>query len=148
MASKPSTKLLAFYIGTIAAVVGLFAVVTAYGEQNLVAPPSLAGRYRFKTKLPCLGDRELTLQQSGAFLTATFPGRGQNAQLTGQLQPDSRLDLKANQLPCDRRNPLENVTIQGRRINGNQPNAVRLSGVLTYGASNPQNVPFEAIQVR
>jgi hypothetical protein len=144
MASKPSGKLLAFYIGTIAAVVALFGAVTAYGEKNLVAPPNIAGRYRLKTAAlpPCLRDRDLHLQQSGAYLTASFTGTAANpsAQLTGQLQPSNRFEMKLDRLPCNNGEPPATLAIQGKLAAAKQ-----ITGVIKYRSID---LPFEAVQTR
>jgi hypothetical protein len=144
MASKPSGKLLAFYIGTIAGVVALFGAVTAYGEKNLVAPPNIAGRYRVKAPNlpPCLRDRDLHLQQSGAYLTASFTGNAAkpSAQLTGQLQPSNRFEMKLDQLPCNNGEPPETLAIQGKLAAAKQ-----ITGVIKYRSID---LPFEAVQTR
>ncbi|NJM44919.1 MAG: hypothetical protein HC860_01150 [Alkalinema sp. RU_4_3] len=154
MARKPSGRLLAFYIGTIAAVVALFGAVTAYGEKNLVAPPSIAGRYRLKTAAlpPCLRDLDLQLQQSGAFLTATLPGQTPEAklpQLTGRLQETNHFVLKLDRLTCKHGEPLENLAFHGKLVSAKQ-----LTGVIKYRSTAPlrrqpwDNQPFDAVQTR
>jgi hypothetical protein len=144
MASKPSGKLLAFYIGTIAAVVALFGVVTAYGEKKLVAPPNIAGRYRVKAaNLPlCLRDRDLHLQQSGAYLTATLPSQTEAKlpQFTGQLQSNNHFVLNLDRLPCALGEPPENLTFQGKLAAAKQ-----ITGVIKYRSID---LPFEAVQTR
>ena len=68
-----NVKLLSFYGISIAFVLVLFKVVTAYGETNLKAPPAIAGSYRFDAKnLPdCLKSDALvlTIEQSGVYLS-------------------------------------------------------------------------------
>jgi hypothetical protein len=151
MASKPSGKLLTFYIGTIAGVVALFGVVTAYGEKNLVAPPNIAGRYRVKAANlpPCLRDRDLHLQQSGAYLTASFTGNAAkpSAQLTGQLQPSNRFEMNLDRLPCNNGEPPETLVLQGKASNLAPTNqaAKQLTGVIKYRSIA---LPFEAVQTR
>lgn len=65
-------KSLVFYSATIGGVVILFNGVTAYGENQLKAPPPIGGSYQISTQnLPiCLKpDRlVLTIQQSGIYL--------------------------------------------------------------------------------
>ena len=66
-------KSLAFYGVTIASVLLLFKVVTAYGESNLTAPPAINGRYRlvFSENLPICEKSDvliLDIQQSGIYL--------------------------------------------------------------------------------
>lgn len=154
MARKPSGKLLTFYLGTIAAVVALFGAVTAYGEKNLVATPSIAGRYRLKTAHlpPCLLDRDLQIQQSGAYLTATLPGQSPEAklpQLTGQLRPNNQFVLSLDRLPCQNGERLENLILQGKLASDQQ-----LTGVMKYRSTVPLaspvegSQPFDAIQTR
>jgi hypothetical protein len=151
MALKPSKKLLAFYIGTIAAVVALFGAVTAYGEKNLVAPPNIAGRYRVKAANlpPCLRDRDLHLQQSGAYLTASFIGNAAkpSAQLTGQLQPSNEFKMNLDRLPCNNGEPPETLALQGKVSNLAPTNqaAKQLTGVIKYRSID---LPFEAVQTR
>ena len=66
------TKFLIFYGVTICSVVGLFQVVTAYGETNIKAPPPIEGMYKISaTSLAqCLNTDTLILeiQQSGVYL--------------------------------------------------------------------------------
>jgi hypothetical protein len=148
MALKPSKKLLAFYIGTIAAVVALFGAVTAYGEKNLVAPPNIAGRYRVKAANlpPCLRDRDLHLQQSGAYLTASFTGNA--AQLTGQLQPSNRFEMNLDRLPCNNGEPPAALALQGQLVPNLAPTnqaAKQITGVIKYRSID---LPFEAVQTR
>jgi hypothetical protein len=95
-------KYLAFYGGTIAFVLGLFTVVTNYGETHLKAAQSVEGKYllALPTTNKCGGGVPVTLavQQSGmyvaaalvnpalphsqtAFKSMTLSGRWQNQQL-------------------------------------------------------------------
>jgi hypothetical protein len=152
MASKPSGKLLTFYIGTIAGVVALFGVVTAYGEKKLVAPPNIAGHYRVKAANlpPCLRDRDLHLQQSGAYLTASFTGNAAkpSAQLTGQLQPSNRFEMNLHRLPCNNGEPPAALALQGKLVSNPAPTnqaAKQLTGVIKYRS---MDLPFEAVQTR
>lgn len=72
MMSHFNLKSLTFYGVAIGAVVVLFKVVTAYGETNLKAPPSVGGSYRISAQnLPgCLKSDTLMLdiKQSGIYL--------------------------------------------------------------------------------
>ncbi len=76
MGSHFNLKSLSFYGGTIAVVVVLFSVVTAYGEANLKAPSKIDGRYQIPAQdLPgCLKSDTLVLlvQQSGIYLTGSL----------------------------------------------------------------------------
>ena len=71
-----NVKLLSFYSISIAFVLVLFKVVTAYGETNLKAAPVIAGSYRFDAKsLPeCLKSDSLvlTIEQSGVYLRGSL----------------------------------------------------------------------------
>ncbi len=96
--SQFNLKSLTFYGGAIAAVVVLFEVVTAYGENNLKAPINIDGRYRLSyTQQPdCLNSNApiLTIQQSGIYLNGSLLPAQTNAEptsaekkttLTGQI---------------------------------------------------------------
>jgi hypothetical protein len=69
-------KYLAFYGGTIAFVLGLFTVVTSYGETHLKAAQSVEGNYLFTlpTTTNCGGGVPVTLaiQQSGMYVAAAL----------------------------------------------------------------------------
>jgi hypothetical protein len=69
-------KSLAFYGGTLAFVVGLFSVVTAYGEVNLKTAQSIEGDYLLKLPLieGCKGEEPvmLSIQQSGIYVAAAL----------------------------------------------------------------------------
>lgn len=133
-------KSLTFYGGAIAAVVVLFEVVTAYGENNLKAPIDIDGRYRLSyTQQPdCLNSNPiLTIQQSGIYLNGSLlPAQTNVAQptsavkrptLTGQISnqqlslvgtvPSSTLCNNLSQAEVSNRpkdNSPSSVTIQSR----------------------------------
>jgi len=68
-------KSLMFYGGTLAFVVVLFSLVTAYGETHLEAPALIEGRYSLPKDLPgCLQARPimLVLWQSGVYLNGAM----------------------------------------------------------------------------
>ena len=69
-------KYLAFYGGTIAFVLGLFTVVTSYGETHLKAAQSVEGKYLFAlpATADCGGGVPVTLavQQSGMYVAAAL----------------------------------------------------------------------------
>jgi hypothetical protein len=76
-------KYLAFYTGSVSAVIVLFVAITAYGEAHLQAPVNLKGQYRVVVKAPSAcssGDAQtatnpallLILQQSGIYLYANL----------------------------------------------------------------------------
>ena len=81
-------KSLAFYGATIAFVVVLFEVVTAYGEKNIKAPVAIDGSYplSFTPNSPtCLKSTPLVLniKQSGTYLNASLsPKSANNSALT------------------------------------------------------------------
>ncbi len=69
-------KSLAFYGGAIAFVVGLFGVVTAYGEANLKTAQSIGGEYQLNLPVSasCGGGKSvlLSVQQSGIYVAAAL----------------------------------------------------------------------------
>jgi hypothetical protein len=69
-------KYLAFYGGTIAFVLGLFAIVTTYGEAHLKTAQNIAGDYRLTLPItsPCGSNTPVTLilQQSGVYVAAAL----------------------------------------------------------------------------
>ncbi|MBH8562043.1 hypothetical protein I8748_07630 [Nostoc sp. CENA67] len=92
-----NSKSLAFYGAAIGLVLLLFKVVTAYGEQNLKAPPVVNGRYRLTLaeNLPNCEQPSpllLNIQQSGIYLNASLLPANANANtekqhsLTGLFQ--------------------------------------------------------------
>jgi hypothetical protein len=72
MQNHLNLKTLSFYGIMIGSVVVLFKVVSAYGENNLKAPPNLSGTYSITSEnLPeCLKSKNLnlTIEQSGVYL--------------------------------------------------------------------------------
>lgn len=110
------TKSLAFYGGTIAFVIGLFGVVTSYGEANLKTAQSIGGEYELNLPVsaPCGGGKSvlLSVQQSGIYVAAALTNPAlmprlsgfRSMTLSGQWQ-NQRLIL-AGQVPvgvlCDR----------------------------------------------
>lgn len=85
-------RFLLFYSATLAIVLLLFRLTTAYGEANLKAPPNINGRYVTTEPLPgcpVTSRLAMTLQQSGIYLNgsldlATVPEQAAIAP-TGQL---------------------------------------------------------------
>jgi hypothetical protein len=152
-------KSLAFYGSAIAFVVGLFAVVTAYGEANLKTAQSIGGDYLFNLPAAsaCGGGKPvlLSIQQSGMYVAAavtnpaltrksptfkpmTLSGQWKNQQITLEGQ------IPAGVL-CDRSKEATSaitVKIEGA-ISQNQPpaQAMILTGTLSLNASA---VPFIA----
>ncbi len=133
---------LAFYAGTIGAVVALFSFATAYGEANLKAPTKLDGRYRIAAQaLPgCLKAEALilTIEQSGIYLSGsllnadetdkTLTASKKQSSLTGMFDREqltlsgvpSHLDacLKTAQIP--------EVLVQGAVTEGTITGKIRL----------------------
>ncbi|BAY24446.1 hypothetical protein NIES2100_42410 [Calothrix sp. NIES-2100] len=78
-------KSLIFYGVTIAGVLLLFKVVSAYGETSLKAPPAIQGHYRLALveDIPNCEKPEkliLNIQQSGIYLNAAFVAANTNAE--------------------------------------------------------------------
>jgi hypothetical protein len=135
-------KTLAFYGTTIAAVLCLFGVVTAYGTNHLKAPPVVDGSYRLKaSKLPeCLNTSDVvfTIQQSGKYLS-------------GSLLPVDSIKLKAAQKRTSLDGDLihQQISLQGKvpafpscngqvKIQGQVKEKI-LSGQISLGSSTTPN---------
>ncbi|GFE71252.1 hypothetical protein [Chroococcus sp. FPU101] len=88
-------KYLSFYGITIAFVLGLFKIVSSYGEHSLKAPPSVSGTYQIQSRnFPaCLKTQALPLkiEQSGVFLFAHLA----NLPLDGRIK-DNQINLMGN----------------------------------------------------
>jgi hypothetical protein len=146
-------KSLAFYGGAIAFVVGLFGVVTSYGEANLKTAQSIGGEYRLNLPVSelCGGGKPvfLSIQQSGVYVAAALtnpalarsPSISKSMTLSGQWQ-NQRLSL-AGQVPvgvlCDNSKeatPAITVKIEGA-ISPNQPStqSTTLTGTLSLDAA-------------
>jgi hypothetical protein len=83
-------KSLSFYGIAIASVLGLFKIVTLYGETRLQASPPIAGTYRLTGSDSCLGrDTRLAIEQSGIYLQGTLSTGGTSVPLDGRFQGDS-----------------------------------------------------------
>ncbi|MCC5639424.1 hypothetical protein LC593_27095 [Nostoc sp. CHAB 5844] len=85
-----NVKSLTFYGVAIGSVLLLFKTVTAYGENNLKAPPVIDGRYRLTldTNLPSCEKADslvLNMQQSGIYLNASLLPVNLNADTEPQL---------------------------------------------------------------
>lgn len=87
-------KSLTLYGTMIGSVFLLFKLVSAYGENQLIAPPKISGDYLIQLKNPpkCLQNKDLTLtiEQSGIYLFAALSPGGSNPknvkpQLNGNL---------------------------------------------------------------
>ncbi|MCF2147794.1 hypothetical protein IQ276_015465 [Desmonostoc muscorum LEGE 12446] len=149
-------KSLAFYGVAISSVLLLFKTVTAYGENNLKAPPKVSDRYRLTLAedLPnCEKSDTLTLniQQSGIYLNASILPANANDDidekhsLTGILK-NQQLNLsgKINRsilcnIPDSQNDSLNSVTIQMQLAErGSIPGQLTLNGI-------PQTLKFTAM---
>jgi hypothetical protein len=149
-------KSLAFYGVAISSVLLLFKVVTAYGENNLQAPPAINGLYRLTLakNLPLCeksGALILNLQQSGIYLNASLLPASTNADidvkhsLTGIMLRNQRLSLSGTvdkSILCNisplQNHPTNSVTIQMQLVDGGQ-----MTGQLTISDIS-QNLGFTA----
>lgn len=150
-------KSLAFYGGAIAVVVVLFETVTAYGETNLKAPPSIEGRYpiSFAQKPNCLSSDPLvlTIQQSGSYLNASLSAANTNDKgatttakekpsLTGRLSNQqvsisgaskaricNNASSQAQTTPLTQDNHPSQVNIQGRLEGKNLEGKITISSI-------------------
>jgi hypothetical protein len=105
--NRSQLKSLTFYGGTIAFVIGLFSLVTSYGETNLKTAQSIAGDYlmTLPSSSNCKSQEPITLsiQQSGVYVAASMTKqtskRSQSTfkpmTLSGQWQ-NQRLNLVGN----------------------------------------------------
>ncbi len=149
-------KSLAFYGVAISSVLLLFKVVTAYGENNLKAPPPVNGRYRLTLaeNLPnCEKSDTLTLnvEQSGIYLNASvLPAianvdTDEKLSLTGILK-NQQLNLSGKvgrsilcNIPRPQNDPLNSVTIQMQLMD-----KANITGQLTIKGI-PQTLKFTAV---
>ncbi|BAY76409.1 hypothetical protein NIES25_28580 [Nostoc linckia NIES-25] len=149
-------KSFAFYGVAITSVLLLFKTVSAYGENNLKAPPKVSDRYRLTLaeNLPnCEKSDSLTLniEQSGIYLNASVLPANANTDvdekhsLMGILK-NQQLNLsgKVNtstlcNIPQSQKDPLNSVTIQMQLVNtGSVPGQLTLTGI-------PQTLKFTAV---
>ena len=145
---------LLFYSGSLGAVVLLFIVATAYGENQLKAPPRIDGHYRVTaTNLPaCLANQPLLLivQQSGIYLNGTLVAEQAGNEPKKEVEKptlrgiwNGSLSLEGTvhaTLPCPDR-----LMIQARVEPGSTPSRDRptgLQGTLQLGSTAP--VEFSA----
>ncbi|MBD6616947.1 hypothetical protein FNW02_14190 [Komarekiella sp. 'clone 1'] len=148
-------KSLAFYGVAISSVLLLFKVVTAYGENNLQAPPAINGLYSLTLaeNLPLCKKSDaliLNLQQSGIYLNASLLAANTNADidvkhsLTGmmlrqQLNLSGTVDIS---IFCNnsrlQKNPINSVTIQMQLVHKG-----KMTGQLTINGIS-QNLGFTA----
>ncbi len=128
-------KSLAFYGVTIASVLLLFKVVTAYGQNNLTAPPAINGRYRlvFSEKLPICEKSDaliLDIQQSGIYLNGfLLPANGKTSEtdktLTGKLT-NQQLSLSGKVLHTTICNSTDSQTQANTRFQNNSFNLIKI----------------------
>ncbi|MEH1838140.1 MAG: hypothetical protein V7L20_05130 [Nostoc sp.] len=149
-------KSLTFYGVAIISVLLLFKIVSAYGENNLKAPPTVSGRYRLTLaeNLPnCEKSSTLTLniQQSGIYLNASILSANANADtdekhsLAGIFR-NQQLNLSGKvgkSILCNisrpQNDPLNSVTIQMQLVDKSN-----ITGQLTVNGI-PQPLPFTAV---
>jgi hypothetical protein len=145
-----SLKSLTFYGVAIGSVTLLFNVITAYGEANLKAPPSINGNYSLEGQdLPgCLKSQamKLVILQSGSYLNgaivpiekvATEPNSHQEKPaLIGRFQK-GELSLSGNlpALPACSSSTNSNLDIQGRVTEEILQGKIKL---------NDQSIPFRS----
>lgn len=152
-------KSLAFYGGAIAFVVGLFGVVTTYGEANLKTAQSIGGDYPFNlpVSITCGGGKTvlLSIQQSGVYVAATLtnpalmrkPSTSKPMTLSGQWQ-NQQLSL-TGQVPagvlCDQlKGATSPITVKIEGVmSPNQPatKSTTLTGTLSL---NTETAPLMA----
>ncbi len=149
-------KSLTFYGVAISSVLLLFKVVTAYGENNLQAPPAINGFYRLTLaeNLPLCEKSDaliLNLQQSGIYLNASLLPANTNADinvkhsLTGMMLRNQQLNLSGTvdrSILCNisrlQNNQINSVTIQMQLVDrGKITGQLTISGIL-------QNLAFTA----
>lgn len=149
-------KSLAFYGVAIGSVLILFKTVTAYGESQLKASPTINSRYRLTLakNLPnCeqANNLMLNIQQSGIYLNASLLPANTNAEtekplsLTGllknqQLQLSGKIDqsILCNK-PQSEKDPVETVIVQMALVDKSN-----ISGQLKVN-SIPQTLGFTAV---
>jgi hypothetical protein len=149
-------KSLAFYGVAISSVLLLFKTVSAYGENNLKAPPPVNGQYRLTLaeNLPnCEKSDTLTLniEQSGIYLNVSVLSANPNADtnekrsLAGLLR-NQQLNLSGKvsksilcNIPRPQNDPLNSVTIQMQLVDkGNITGQLTVNGI-------PQTLKFTAV---
>lgn len=120
MLSHFNLKSLTFYGIAIGSVLTLFKVVSAYGENNLQAPPAIAGQYRI-VETPNLSDcfkdfNTLTIEQSGIYLIGKTSLSDRKVVLDGKLNGD-RISLSTNSqqiAQCQAKDLASLLTIEGQ----------------------------------
>ncbi len=146
-------KSLTLYGTMIGGVFLLFKLVSAYGENQLKAPPKISGNYLIQLKNPpkCLEQKDLmlTIEQSGIYLfAALFPGESNpktiKSQLNGNLSnqqfilsgtPDQALNCSPSFLQIN--GTLNKQTLLGQIQGKALPNPVLFQGSLkAYSKSN------------
>ncbi|RCJ25345.1 hypothetical protein A6S26_16295 [Nostoc sp. ATCC 43529] len=148
-------KSLVFYGVAISSVLLLFKTVTAYGENNLKAPPKVSDRYRLTLaeKLPDCEKSDtliLNIEQSGIYLNASVLSANANADIDEKptligILKNQQLNLsgKVNtsilcNIPQSQKDALNSVTIQMQVVDTN------IAGQLTLN-SIPQTLKFTAV---
>jgi len=128
---------LIFYIVTMATVLGLFQLTSAYGETHLKAPPNLNGRYLSTSAPPgCPTDRRLalTIQQSGIYLN----GAAELAQATEKVPTEP---IQPEQLTLIGHWRQQQVTLAGHSpalpVCGTTASTVNVEASFQPPATNP-----------
>lgn len=120
MPSHFNLKSLIFYGIAIGSVFILFKVVSAYGENNLKAPHSIAGEYRLvetQNFSNCLKNLEtLKIEQSGIYLLGKLSSNNREIVLDGKLNGEQiLLTTKTEQVAqCQAKDSLNLFTIKGK----------------------------------
>lgn len=135
-------KLMLFYGGTIAAVLVLFRLTTAYGETRLQAPPKIDGNYLSAAAPPgCPPDSRLllTVQQSGLYLNGAI------ALMPASTSPETSHSASSERLPLTGLWQQEALALAGAAdaltdcgIAANQ--TIQLTGQLTGTIDAPQQL--------
>jgi len=149
-------KSLVFYGVAISSVLLLFKTVTAYGENNLKAPPKVSDRYRLTLaeNLPNCEKSDtliLNIEQSGIYLNASVLPANANADIDEKpaligILKNQQLNLsgKVNtsilcNIPKSQKDVLNSVTIQMQVVERDS-----IAGQLTLN-SIPQTLKFIAV---
>ncbi|AFY77028.1 MAG: hypothetical protein IGR93_20595 [Hydrococcus sp. C42_A2020_068] len=134
-------KSLTFYGVMIGSVLVIFKTITAYGENYLKAPSSVAGNYRINARaLPECFDQEtlnLNLEQSGIYLFGNLSTNEQKIILDGKINGEQVfLSGKADRIAqCQITNKNPGIEIKGRAQEKTFIGAIRWN-------ANPQGINF------
>jgi hypothetical protein len=140
-------KSLTFYGVMISSVLVLFQAISAYGENHLKAPQSIAGNYRIdvQSSPECLGSGNLSLniEQSGIFLFGNLSVNEQQIILDGKID-NGQISLSGQTDRIAQCQPLENSNSNnGMAIEG-QVQDKTFSGAIQWNF-DPQKLNFTGI---